>query len=97
MVAELATGVGGAAKFAGKYAVKKAAKRVTTNIPTQGRKFNQLSKRGWSQSSVDDLVNSPYTTRSSINKANGNEATAYFRNDGHYVVRDNVTGDIVQM
>ncbi|WP_132938884.1 colicin E5-related ribonuclease [Varunaivibrio sulfuroxidans] len=28
----------------------------------------------------------------------GNPATAYFRSDGHYVVRDNIiTGDLVQM
>lgn len=32
-----------------------------------------------------------------MNKATGNPATAYFRRDGHYIVRDNVTGDIVQM
>jgi hypothetical protein len=56
-----------------------AAKKLSTNIPTEGRKFNQLSRRGWSQSSVDDLVNNPYTTRESINKATGNEATAYFK------------------
>lgn len=71
--------------------------RVATNVPTQGRKFNQLSRRGWSQNTIDKLVNNPYTTRSSINKATGNNATAYFRKDGHYVVRDDVTGDVVQM
>jgi len=74
-----------------------AAKKLSTHIPTQGRKFNQLSRRGWSQNSVDNLVNNPHTTRESINKATGNKATAYFRKNGHYVVRDDVTGDIVQM
>jgi len=76
---------------------KTATKRLTTNIPSQGRKFNQLIRRGWSQKSIDDLVNNPYTTREAINKATGNKATAFFRKDGHYVVRDDLTGNIVQM
>jgi len=31
-----------------------------------------------------------------MNKANGNPATAYYDEAGNYVVRDNVTGAIVQ-
>lgn len=87
----------GTAYLGARMASAHAPMRLSTKIPTSGRKFNQLSKRGWSQNSIDDLVNNPYTTREAINKATGNKATAYFREDGHYVVRDDVTGDIVQM
>ncbi len=31
------------------------------------------------------------------NKAHGNPATAYFNQDGSYVVRDDVTGELVQV
>lgn len=73
------------------------ASSLFTRIPTSGRKFNQLGQRGWSADSVNDLVNNPFTTRAAINRANGNPATAFIRADGHYVVRDNVTADVVQM
>jgi hypothetical protein len=71
--------------------------RLRTNVPSSGKKFNQLAERGWSQSSIDDVVNSPFTTRTATNKSTGNAATAFYRKDGHYVVRDDVTGDLVQM
>jgi len=70
---------------------------LKTNVPTSGRKFNQLTSRGWNQSSIDDVVRNSVHQSSTVNRANGNPATAYFRSDGHYVVRDNVTGDLVQM
>ncbi|MGC3939532.1 colicin E5-related ribonuclease [Roseobacter sp. EG26] len=70
---------------------------VPTNIPTSGRKFNQLTSRGWDQSYIDTVVNSPVHTSTATNRATGNPATAYFDNSGNYVVRDNVTGDLVQM
>lgn len=69
----------------------------STRVPQAGRKFNQLSKRGWSKKSINEVVNKPFTTRKATNKATGNTATAYFREDGHYIVRDDVTGDLVQM
>jgi hypothetical protein len=71
--------------------------KLTTNIPSSGRKYNQLESRGWSKESIDEVVNNPFTTRESVNKATGNSATAYYRQDGHYVVRDDITGDLVQM
>ncbi len=70
---------------------------LTTHVPTSGRKFNQLTSRGWNQSSIDDIVNNPVHTSSATNRATGNPATAYFDNTGNYVVRDNVTGRLVQM
>lgn len=68
---------------------------LVTHIP--GKKLNQLRQRRWSQDSINQLVNNPYATRTATNRATGNSATAFFRADGHYVVRDNVTGNLVQM
>lgn len=68
-----------------------------TRIPAAGKKFNQMAQRGWTRESIHSLVNNPRATSGAINKATGNPATAYFRADGHYVVRDNVTGQLVQM
>ncbi len=70
---------------------------LSTKIPTEGRKFNQLQTRGWDQSSIDELVNGPVHTSPAVNRASGNPATAYFDDAGGYVVRDDLTGDLVQM
>ncbi len=73
------------------------ATALVTIVPTSGRKFNQLTSRGWDQSSIDDIVNNPVHTSTATNRTTGNEATAYFDASGSYIVRDNVTGDLVQM
>jgi hypothetical protein len=70
---------------------------LVTHLPDAGRKFNQLAQRGWSRDSINQLVNSPFAARAATNRATGNPATAYFRSDGHYIVRDNLTGNLVQM
>jgi hypothetical protein len=53
--------------------------------------------RGWTKDLIDRTVKNPYTTREAFNRASGNKATAFFRKDGAYVVRDNVTSEIVQV
>ncbi|WP_339061077.1 colicin E5-related ribonuclease [Tepidibacillus marianensis] len=58
---------------------------------------NQMSKRGWSETTVRDTVDNAFTTRSSTNLANNNPATAYFNKDGSYVVVDNVRKEVVQI
>jgi len=68
-----------------------------TEIPSGGRKFNQLSRRGWTEERINDTVNHPFVTRKAANKANGNSATAYFNKDGSYLVRDDITGELVQI
>ena len=59
--------------------------------------MNQMAKRGWTESSVKDIVNKPYTTRVSINKANGNPATVYYNQLGGHVIIDDITKTIVQV
>ena len=55
-----------------------------------------LTKRGWTWNSAQDVVGNPYTTREAVNKATGNSATVFYNKSGDYVVRDNVTGELVQ-
>jgi len=48
-------------------------------------------------SMIDDVVNNPYTIREATNKATGGSATAYYNRSGDYIVRDNATGNIIQL
>ncbi|MBB1287395.1 hypothetical protein HRH25_23670, partial [Flavisolibacter sp. BT320] len=57
----------------------------------------QMVKRGWTKDLIHKTVNNPYTKRAATNKETGNAATAYFTKDGSYVVRDNITGQIIQV
>lgn len=70
---------------------------LLTHMPAAGRKANQLARRGWTREAINETVNNPFTTRAATNRATGNAATAFFRKDGSHVIRDNVTGDLVQM
>ena len=81
----------------GQKALPAPSKGISTNVPTSGRKFNQIARRGWTRDGIDQTINHPFTTRPAFNKATGNPATAYFNRDGSHVIRDNVTGDLVQL
>jgi Colicin E5 ribonuclease domain len=58
---------------------------------------NQLKNRGWTAESVKDTIENPYTTKGSVNRATGNDATAYFNKDGSYVIRDSNTREVIQL
>ena len=70
---------------------------ILTHIPTSGRKFNQIARRGWTREGIHQTVNNPFTTRPAINKGTGNPATAFFNQDGSHVIRDNITRELVQL
>jgi hypothetical protein len=55
--------------------------------------------RGWSDSGISDAFLKPVYTSPSVNKINGNPATAYYRSktSGDYVVIDDVTMETVQV
>ena len=60
--------------------------------------FNkQVVERGWDNQKIADTINNPVKIKKSINKYTGNEAIAYYINDIHYVVRDEVTKKIIQI
>ncbi len=56
-----------------------------------------LTERGWTAGSIDNIISNPFTSRTSTNKFTGNPATAYYTKEGAYVVRDDVSGQIVQI
>lgn len=58
---------------------------------------NEMESRGWTEEDVKDTVENPYTERKSKNKATGNDATAYYNEDGSYVVVDDVTNEVIQV
>ncbi|SFO39145.1 RHS repeat-associated core domain-containing protein [Paenimyroides ummariense] len=76
-----------------KEAVKTSSKfsKITPKIA------KQMERRGWTKESIHETVNNAYTTRGATNRATGNRATAYFRKDGSYIVRDNVTNEVIQV
>jgi hypothetical protein len=57
----------------------------------------QMPKRGWTDADIENVLNNPADTAKSVNKATGNTATRYYGSDGHYVVRDDITGEIIQV
>lgn len=57
----------------------------------------QMEKRGWTEDSVKETVDNPYTTRNSVNKATDNSATVYYTEEGAYVIVDDVTHEVVQI
>lgn len=81
----------GASRLFGRMLGRKVAGNIGSKIA------GQMGRRGWSESSIDDVLNNPFTTRGATNRATGNRATAYYLRDGSYVVRDDVTGDVVQI
>lgn len=76
-----------------KQALKTSSKfsKITPKIA------KQMERRGWTRESIHETVNNAYTTRGATNRATGNRATAYFRKDGSYIVRDNVTDEVIQV
>jgi hypothetical protein len=65
----------------------------------------QMVKRGWTPNDVDDILSNPAEKRESWDRRHNprtgtrdNEpATVYYRSDGHYVVRNDNTGEIIQV
>ena len=59
--------------------------------------IGQMGSRGWNIALIDDTIADPAKTSPAENKATGSAATAYFATDGSYVVRDNLTKQIIQI
>jgi RHS repeat-associated protein len=67
-------------------------------IPSQ--KVNQVARRGWTILDILRTRDNPALIRTNpliVNRANGNPVTYYYRQDGNYVVIDNITGRVVQV
>ncbi|WAP70961.1 colicin E5-related ribonuclease [Jiella pelagia] len=103
-------GAGAAGKLAGKAGRflsgvplrRKGLELMATRFGTKIER--QMAKRGWTKESVEATINAPHrraSTRDTRWKPNGTRArdpaTAYINRDGSYVVRNDATGDIVQI
>lgn len=51
-------------------------------------------RRGWDDLDIIDVIRNPTETKPSTDLRTGDPATVYYRKDGHYVMRNNVTGEI---
>ena len=87
----------------GVYIIKKLAKSPPkTSIATKIE--GQLGKRGWTVEGVNDAIKNPVKTVKTTDTRNipgggkmNDPATKYYSKDGGYVIRNDKTGDIVQV
>lgn len=83
--------------------VEGAGSKVTSNDIQFSDKLSnaqwqkQINSRGWSNDSIANTINEPYTTRVATNRATGNSATTFYNQNGSYIIRDNVTGKVIQV
>ena len=68
-----------------------------SNTKSYQKLSNQMKSRGWTEELIKNTVDSPYTIRSSVNKATNNPATVYYTKQGSYVIVDDITNEIVQI
>ncbi|MCL2779808.1 MAG: hypothetical protein FWD73_17595, partial [Polyangiaceae bacterium] len=73
-----------------------------TNIGPKIEK--QMAKRGWDRDDIDKLIENPHSTKNVRDTRHlpgggleDDPATAYIDQQGHYVIRNDRTGDIVQV
>ncbi len=78
-------------------AAKAAFRSAENSFRYDGKIANQMPLRGWSDAMIDETLSAPAAARAAVNKKTGDAATAFFRADGSYVVRDNATGLIIQI
>lgn len=99
-------GCGGSQVPRGALPLAAAEGESAASVSTQfGPKITkQMGRRGWTEESVNETITNPsrtVQTRDTRNIAGGGRmddpATAYYAEDGSYVVRNDKTGDVVQV
>jgi len=55
------------------------------------------TRRGWTPEIIDDTLINPAGRAGTVDYATGDPATSYYRSDGHYVIRNDRTGEIIQV
>ena len=56
-----------------------------------------MAQRGWTSELIHGVINNPVATRTTVNRATQHAATAYFTKEGFYVVKDNITNEVIQI
>jgi RHS repeat-associated protein len=88
----------GVAKGLGKPALKQASKWQLGSHHSTTKWTNQMQGRGWTNSQIDDAINSGQQFSAANNVNPGNGATRYVNPDtGRSVVRDDTTNDILHL
>ncbi len=66
--------------------------------------IDRMPERGWTSALIDDVIDSPARIQETIDdrwlttgRRLRDPATAFFREDGNYVVRNDINGDIVEV
>jgi RHS repeat-associated protein len=54
-------------------------------------------RRGWSEESINDTLVHPVDTAATVDLMTNQPGTVYYRSDGHYVVRNDITGELIQV
>jgi RHS repeat-associated protein len=75
--------------------VEEGASSLFSQIPS--KIANQMARRGWTKELIHEVVNNPFTKRAALNRATGNAATAFFTKEGSYIVKDDITNEVIQV
>ncbi|MGI8690094.1 MAG: colicin E5-related ribonuclease [Thermomicrobiales bacterium] len=68
------------------------------NIVTVTPKIaEQMADRGWTGDDINNVANNPVDQHPAINKTSNDPATAYYGSDGHYIVVNDNTGEVIQI
>ncbi|MFL9908171.1 colicin E5-related ribonuclease [Paraburkholderia sp. RL17-337-BIB-A] len=89
-------------------AVTKLCKPTANKVPTvyENKILDTMKGRGWTKEDIESTIANPYRTAPARDTRRNDDggvtrrddpATAYIREDGHYVVRNDVDGTIVQI
>ena len=111
LIGGTATGAGGVAfgtskavgKVVGKLKAIQIAKDI--NIKSGSKIAKQMPKRGWSKKDIVNTIANPSKKvkwkdarwNEKTGKKNNDPATAFYDKNGNYVVKNDITGDIVQV
>lgn len=93
-------GIGDLMPFMGLFAKGDQGNTRSLKIFLPASKTGQANRRGWAFDDILEVYRNPAQTRNNsniTNRANGNPVTYYYRPDGHYVVIDDITGQVVQV
>jgi RHS repeat-associated protein len=67
-------------------------------VITYGQKIaKQMPKRGWSDKDIKDVISNPAKTTKWSDYKTGDSVTYYYGRDGHYVVVNDRTNEIIQV
>jgi WXG100 family type VII secretion target len=68
-----------------------------TDWQVNDQKARQAGRRGWDEQDISDVIDNPADTGTAVDRSTGDPATVYYGEDGHYVVRNDVTGQVIQV